>query len=180
MGNIQLNSGEKIIIECKVNKIATVAPIGMIVGGLAMIIAAIVVGSKQGLAIGLALAIPSFILTVPGLMSLVMILARKLIMTNKRVIGNVGLLNTTTIDYPLSKIDSIMVSHSFLGDKFNYSLITIKSTNDSTGIKFGAMTDADKFKNLLTTAMEEEAEKARKAQASAIANALNNKSNKNL
>lgn len=104
---------------------------------------------------------------------LLQVFAAKLAITNRRVIGKVGLFGAHTLDYPIEKIDNVSVKTTFFGKIFHHSDIIIKSTNDA-GIEFSNVTNANEFRNALTAAIAKNADEARKAQANEIANAMKN------
>ena len=99
----------------------------------------------------------------------------ELAVTNKRVIGKYGVLNTKSLDAPLNKIQNSSASQSFGGKIFNFSTITI---NTAAGeYKFGNITNGTAFKNLLLAQIDQYeqdkiAEQA-KQMASAMASAIN-------
>ena len=105
------------------------------------------------------------------------IIGVELAITNKRVIGKVGLFSINALDFPINKIDSVSISASFWGRIFNYYKLSIKSTNSENakrggGINFVGIVNAIEFKNHITTAIEQHSAEARKAQAEEIAKAM--------
>lgn len=96
----------------------------------------------------------------------------KLAITNRRIIGKQGVFSSSSLDYPIEKIDSVTVNTPFFGKLFHYSSIAIKSTNDERGISFEGVTNANEFRNALTAAIAKNADEARKAQANEIATAM--------
>lgn len=114
---------------------------------------------------------------------LITFLSLSLAVTNKRVIGKVGLLKVYSFDIPIDKIDNITIGADFWGRLFRYYYLTIHSVGGS-GYAFGngrgkknlfklvAISNAQNFKNTVTEAIEQHAEEARRAQAAAIASAM--------
>ena len=100
----------------------------------------------------------------------------ELAITNKRIIGKVGVVNTNALDAPLNKIQNVGVKQNLGGKIFNYGTVTI---NTAAGeYKFGAIKNADAFKGMIMAQMEqfEEDRLAQQAQqmAGAMAGAINN------
>lgn len=105
-----------------------------------------------------------------------------LAITNKRVVGKIGLLRIHALDIHIDKIDHVDISASFLGRLLRYYTVRIFSvggtgmdsnriTRDNNG-EFVGITNATEFKNMVTRAIELHAEEARKAQAAEIAAAM--------
>ncbi len=93
-----------------------------------------------------------------------------LVITDRRVIGKVGIIKKESIDMPIHKVDNVSVKTSFVGRLLGYSTITIMSASGKT--QFKLIGKADKFKNQITNAIEQAAEKARIEQAKAMAQAI--------
>ncbi len=53
----------------------------------------------------------------------------KIEITNKRIIGKTGLVNTNELDSPLNKINGIQVIQGMLGKIFNYGTIKITTAS---------------------------------------------------
>lgn len=99
----------------------------------------------------------------------------ELAITNKRVIGKYGVLNTKSLDAPLNKIQNSSATQSLGGKIFNFSTITI---NTAAGeYKFGNIKNGNAFKNMLLAQIDqyEQDKIAEQAQqmASAMASAIN-------
>ena len=105
-----------------------------------------------------------------------------LAITNKRVVGKIGLLRIYALDIHIDKIDHVEISASFLGRLLRYYTLRVFSvggtgmdskriTRDDNG-KFVGITNATEFKNVVNRAIELHADEARKAQAAEIAAAM--------
>ena len=103
---------------------------------------------------------------------LIRYLTTKLEITNKRVRGKTGLINTNELDSPLNKINGIQVIQGMFGKMFNYG--TIKITTASSVFEFNYIEHPNDFKTILNNQIEayddERIEKQAKKLASAIKN----------
>lgn len=111
----------------------------------------------------------------PLLIAILELLSMCLCVTNKRVIGKVGVLRVRTLDYPIQKVDNVYMSAGLLGRIFHYSWISVRGGgNDPKDLKlkFKGISNAPQFKNTVTAAVEQHAEEARRAQAEEIARAM--------
>ena len=76
----------------------------------------------------------------------------KLVITNKRVSGKTGLINTNELDSPLNKINGIQVKQGLFGKMFNYGTISI--TTASTVFNFDYIDKPNEFKTILNNQIE--------------------------
>jgi hypothetical protein len=67
-----------------------------------------------------------------------------LVMTTKRIIGKIGIININSLDVPINKIDNIAIKKDLVGLIFNYGTIIINSTSGK--ISFKAIANPDVFK----------------------------------
>jgi uncharacterized membrane protein YdbT with pleckstrin-like domain len=95
-----------------------------------------------------------------------------LVITNKRVIGRVGIIAKRLIDYPIEKVESVNVSSSFLGTIFRYASLSVQGANSQRGVRFKGISNTNAFKNAFADAIDLSREAAFQAQADAIALAL--------
>ena len=75
----------------------------------------------------------------------------ELAVTNKRVIGKSGIINTSAVDVPLDKIHSVSVSNGLFGKIFNYGNVVISMSTYET-FRYQYISNPDEFK---ATLMEE-------------------------
>lgn len=166
-----LNKGEEVIIEIRHNKMVFVP---IIIGMAAFAIYFLFIlplmfeNVKTGWLDWLIFFIAELLLILPA----IRIIKTKLALTNRRVIGKKGIFGTQSLDFPISKIDSIIVCSSFLGKIFHYNNIQIKSTNATRALKFKGISNANDFRNAIIEAIAQNEEDARKAQAEEIARAM--------
>lgn len=117
---------------------------------------------------------------IKNILRIISVLNTQLVITNKRVLGKVGVLSIKALDYPIEKVDHVSLSAGIFGNLFKYYDLYIKSVGDGTnsfggehsGIKFSGIKNATEFKNHITLAIEQHAEEARRLQAEEIAKAM--------
>ena len=121
---------------------------------------------------------------IPIIINIIGILSIKnmtLAITNKRVIGKVGIFSIKALDYPIDKVDNVSLSAGIFGRIFKYYTLSVKSaaggfvnpnTGVAMGINFVGVTNAVEFKNSVSQAIELHAEEARRMQAEEIAKAM--------
>lgn len=94
----------------------------------------------------------------------------ELAITNKRVVGKVGVANTKALDAPLNKIQNVSVTQKLGGKIFNYATVTI---NTAAGeYNFGAVKNANAFKGMLMAQIDQFEEDRLKQQANQMAAAM--------
>ena len=94
----------------------------------------------------------------------------ELAITTKRIIGKIGVANTKALDAPLNKIQNVSVAQPFFGKIFNYGTIQI---NTAAGeYQFGAIKNADAFKRMIMSQIDQFEEDRLKQQADQMAQAM--------
>lgn len=115
--------------------------------------------------------------TIKAIIATVRFFHIELAITNKRVIGKVGVLNTKAMDASLNKIQNASVTQPFWGKVFNYGTVQIDTAAGK--FTFEAIKNADAFKNMLLAQIDQYEEDRVKQQAaemaSAMASAMSNK-----
>ena len=94
----------------------------------------------------------------------------ELAITNKRVVGKVGVANTNALDAPLNKIQNVSVSQPLFGKIFNYG--TVRVDTAAGKFEFAAVKNADAFKGMIMSQIDQFEEDRIKQQASEMANAM--------
>lgn len=94
----------------------------------------------------------------------------ELAITNKRVVGKVGVANTNSLDAPLNKIQNASVSQPFFGKIFNYGVVRIDTAAGK--FEFPAVKNAENFKGMLMAQIDQYEEDRVKQQAAEMANAM--------
>lgn len=95
----------------------------------------------------------------------------KLEITNRRIKGKIGLINTNELDSPLTKLNSVQVKQGLFGKIFNYGTIII--TTSSSAFEFDYVTKPNEFKTIINNQIEAYEENKMDMQAQKIANAMN-------
>ena len=95
---------------------------------------------------------------------------RELVLTNKKVAGRVGLVNTKSMDIPLNKIQNVAVTQNLGGKIFNYA--TIEITAAAGKFIYAGMKNAEDFKRAVIAQQDQFEEDRIKEQASQMANAV--------
>ncbi len=108
----------------------------------------------------------------PLIIKLIVLWGMNLAVTNKRVIGKVGVLKIQALDYHIDKVDNVSLKAGLWGNVFRYQTVVVKGGGDSAIIKFKGIANANQFKNAVNAAIEKHAEEARKQQAAEIAKAM--------
>lgn len=103
---------------------------------------------------------------------LVTFFTTRLIITNKRISGKTGLLNTNVLDSPLNKINGVQIQQGMFGKMFNYGTISI--TTASTVFNFKYIDKPFEFKQILNNQIEQFDNDRIEKQAKMMANAINN------
>ena len=94
----------------------------------------------------------------------------KLIITNKKINGKTGLINTNELDSPLNKINGVQVKQGLFGKIFNYGTVSI--TTASTAFNFDYIDKPNEFKNILNNQIEKYDDDRIEKQAKKIAKAM--------
>ncbi len=107
----------------------------------------------------------------------------ELCITNKRVIGKMGVISVHTLDYMISKVDNVCIETGFWGNIFHYHKVIVRGGGEIDGRHrnknaFIGITNAYEFKNVLAEAVEKHTAQARKAQAEEIARVMQSQENK--
>lgn len=97
----------------------------------------------------------------------------ELAITDKRVIGKAGFIDSAALDAPLNKIQNVTVSSGLFGKIFNYGDIVIQTAGSS--LAFSGIKEADEFKKFLMNQIDEAENDKIKAQAQELAAAINGK-----
>lgn len=103
--------------------------------------------------------------------------AVELAVTSKRVVGKIGFANSQIMDSPLNKVQNVTVISSLGGKIFNYGTIEVTTASDK--YLFGAIKNADAFKNIVMAQVEQYEEDRMMQQAQMMASAMSGTAPKN-
>lgn len=170
-----LRKEEQVVVRAKISWWTLVAPALLAIVawvGAFVLMGKIEMPDKDAKSIiTIVLLVLGFLFTIPLIKRVLINATTHLAVTNKRVIGKVGVLKVDTIDYPVDKIDNVSYNAGFFGNIFKYATVQIGSVSGEKK-SIGAIGNAQVFKNSVTDAIEKHAEEARKAQAAEIAAAM--------
>ena len=175
-----LRKEEQIVVRAKISWWTLVGPAIFSILGLALAIYLSSLASEANSATsgsGLGNILVYFgwglfvVFTIPLIKQALINATTHLAVTNKRVVGKVGVLKIDTIDYPIDKVDNVSFNAGFFGNIFKYATVQIGSVSGEKK-KIGAIGNAQEFKNNVTDAIEAHAAEARAAQAREIAAAM--------
>lgn len=94
----------------------------------------------------------------------------ELAITNKRVVGKVGVFNTQSLDAPLNKVQNASVTQKFFGKIFNYGEINIDTAAGK--YKFMAVKNPEAFKGMLMAQIDQYEEDRMQQQADKMAQSM--------
>ncbi len=162
-----LNSNEKLIKKAELNPLAVIVK-GL--GGVIFIVASLVLMSlMEGVAKGSAIFLLIF-----GCFKLLTAFLRYLNtefgLTNKRLVGKQGIINTESMDSPLDKVQNVSVSSGFWGKLFNYGNISVSTA--SGRFSFTMVKNVEAMKSAIMNQVEVVKEEQAKEQAKQFAMAM--------
>jgi len=94
----------------------------------------------------------------------------ELAITNKRIVGKVGVANTKALDAPLNKIQNVSVTQKLGGKMFNYGTVQIDTAAGK--YYFPSIKNADAFKGMIMAQIDQYEEDRIAQQAQQMANAM--------
>ncbi len=125
-----LGKDENIIHESKISIIPLISYI------IPVIIFAIAMFIVQNIWFAIISVAIIFLCIVDLIKAIIGILTTELVVTNKRVIGKTGLINTKTLEAPLDKITTVSIKKGLLGHIFNYGTVNINVFSDKYDYNF--------------------------------------------
>lgn len=111
-----------------------------------------------------------FIPTIWAIVKTVKYFSVELAVTNKRVIGKAGIINTYSLDAPLNKIQSISTRSKLWGNICGYGTVTISTAAGSH--HFCGIKNCKNFQSTVINLMEEYEEQRIKEQAAQMSSAM--------
>ena len=94
----------------------------------------------------------------------------ELAITNKRIVGKIGVANTDTLDAPLDKVQNVGVTQKLFGKLFNYG--TVEIVTAAKKYEFGAIKNAEAFKGMVMSQIDQFSEDKMKQQAEMMAQSM--------
>lgn len=94
----------------------------------------------------------------------------QLVLTDRRIYGKTGIINTKSVDSPISKINSVSIEQGFWGKVFHYSTVLISTS--SGNYKFDFLKDAERFKEKTMEQIELYENDKLQKQAAALAESM--------
>lgn len=112
----------------------------------------------------------SNILIIPLIVRLIKHANIELAVTNRRIVGKLGVFNTQALDSPLNKLQNCAVKQTFAGKIFNYA--TVEITTAAGSYKFFGVKSGNDFKNTVMAQIDQFEEERIKQQADQMAKAM--------
>ncbi len=112
------------------------------------------------------------VVTIPVMFVYLQIRTTYLVITNKRVLGKVGVLRIVTMDIHIDKVECVSYKAGIFGKIFHFYTLKIKGVGGS-GWRYREISNAREFKNMTNNAIECHAQEARREQAELIVLAIN-------
>ncbi len=94
----------------------------------------------------------------------------KLVITNKRLYGKIGLIRTKTLDTPLNKVNTVSISNGLFGKLFGFGKVHV--TSSSGAYDYGGISSPAVFRQTLLEQIDRADEERIKKQASEMARAM--------
>ncbi len=110
----------------------------------------------------------SFLAVFPHFISF---LTSELAITNKRIVGKVGLIRTHSITSPLNKIQNVTVASGLFGKIFGYGGLKIETAGSSPVVFYG-IKKPEEFKKAIFAQMESYEQDRLQEQATQMATAM--------
>ena len=177
MAYLESNLGrdEQIISKAEVNILASVP--NFIIGGF-FVLAALIMsfpmlfdGDSDVVSVAfICLFIGLIIAAIIILPTFLLIKLTELGLTNKKIMGKYGVINTKVMDSPINKINSISVEQGLGGKIFGYAKIVISTS--SGGYNFNYIKNADSFRCAVMEQIDLFDEERVRKQAEQLAGAI--------
>lgn len=91
---------------------------------------------------------------IPLILSIIRILTSEFAVTDKRIIGKIGLLGRKAVDLRLNKIDEINVKVTLFGKLFNYSTLCISGSGSDYVHTFIGTKNGDEIKKIINEVLD--------------------------
>lgn len=114
--------------------------------------------------------------TIKAVISTIKFFNIELVVTNKRIVGKVGVINSGALDAPLNKIQNVSTSSGLFGKIFRYGNIVIQTAAGE--FRFYGVKHPESFKGIIMNQIDQYEEDKIKQQATEMAQAMANVINK--
>lgn len=158
-----LSRGEEIIAKAEIHKYATLPTTIILTIVIAFVLFFIVIFPFSIILSILAFFLINKIIFLP-------FKTTELILTNKKIIGKSGIINTKIMDSPLNKINNISVEQGLGGKIFGYGKIVI--TTAAGNYNFNFISQPDVFRNAVMNQIDVFDEERIRKQAEQLAGAM--------
>lgn len=137
-----IEAEEQIIYECKPHWSVMIAPTLLFIFFFLLFITALIDPENRSI---------SFIFLIMGIISFgvlyLNVKASHLVLTDKRIYGKRGIINTSTLSSPISKIQTVNIHTTLCGRIFGYGNLVIHCI---TGVyRFNTMANAEEMQNAI-------------------------------
>lgn len=158
-----LSRGEEIVAKAEIHKYATLPTTIILTIVIAFVLFFIVIFPFSIILSILAFFLINKIIFLP-------FKTTELILTNKKIIGKAGIINTKIMDSPLNKINNISVEQGLGGKIFGYGKIVI--TTAAGNYNFSCISQPDVFRNAVMNQIDVFDEERIRKQAEQLAGAM--------
>lgn len=121
------------------------------------------------IAMPISAVIASFLLSIPGK---ILHKFNKLYIRGRSIYGRTGIIRVREMSSPISKVENIESSKTFMGSLFNYGTISITTTSGEYNFKY--VEYPEEFREIVMTQIERYQESQMDMNAYKIANAIKN------
>lgn len=165
-----LGKGEEIISKCEVSKTAIIPNI--IIGVLVFFVPFFLIGlfEHEPVLVLMSFIIAPIVCATVSLPLYLMIKSTELGLTNKKILGKYGIINTKVMDSPIGKVNSVTVEQGLGGKIFGYAKIVISTS--SGGYTFNFIKNADSFRSAVMEQIDIAEEEKLRKQAEQLAGAM--------
>lgn len=106
--------------------------------------------------LSIGLGIIAFLVLLSGVIDFLRWRNEKFLLTDRRVIHLRGIINKTTMDSSLEKINDVQMRQTFFGRMFNYGDLEVQTANENSDNFFGNIRAPLEFKRAMLNAKEEQ------------------------
>lgn len=116
----------------------------------------------------LMIIVIGFVTIIPALIRM---FTTELVITNKKIVGKLGLLNTKSMDSPLNKINNIKIEQKLIGKILGYGDVQVVTSSGEYNFK--CIAKPDEFKRMVNQEIDNFDESRISKQAEKLAESIN-------